>query len=174
MRVVLIFDQGLAGAGGKGNPNVGLTLAKGGVGSALMLEPHLQKVGAQVLATLYCGNKYFVEHETEVVQKLTAMVKKINPDVVVCGPCFNFADYAKMSALVTESVQTNSEIPVVTMMAAENADLITEFKDKIAIIKMPKKGGVGLSDSFDNLTTWLDYKLNHPDKLAQLEQDICY
>ena len=37
MRIVLIFDQGLAGAGGKSNPNIGLTLAKGGIGSALML-----------------------------------------------------------------------------------------------------------------------------------------
>lgn len=174
MRVVLIFDQGLAGAGGKGNPNVGLTLAKGGVGSALMLEPHFQKIGAEVLATLYCGNQFFNEHEEEVVLKLTAMVKKINPDVVVCGPCFNFADYAKMSAMVTASIQKNTTIPVVTMMSVENTDLIDEYKQQIAIIKMPKKGGVGLSDSFDNLADWLDCKLNKPDKLIELEQTICY
>lgn len=174
MRVVLIFDQGLAGAGGKVNPNVGLTLAKGGVGSALMLEPHFEKIGAEVLATLYCGNQFFNEHQDEVVKKLTAMVQKIKPDVVVCGPCFNFADYAKMAAMVTDSIRVNSDIPVVTMMSAENAELINEYKDKISIIKMPKKGGVGLSDSFDNLAHWLDYKLNQPSKLLELEQHVCY
>lgn len=174
MRIVLIFDQGLAGAGGKGNPNVGLNLIKGGVGSALMLEPHFKKIGAQVLATLYCGNEFYKEHKEEVVQKLTAMVKKINPDAVVCGPCFNFADYAEMAARVTDSVQANSDIPVVTMMSAENSELISEYKDKISIIKMPKKGGVGLSDSFDNLVHWLDCKINQPDKLTELTQSICY
>ena len=34
MKVILIFDQGLAGAGGKTNPNVGLTATKGGIGFA--------------------------------------------------------------------------------------------------------------------------------------------
>ena len=57
MNIVLIFDQGLAGAGGKSNPNVGLTAVKGGIGSALMMESHLDKIGAKVAATLYCGKK---------------------------------------------------------------------------------------------------------------------
>ncbi len=26
------------------------------------------------------------------------MVKKLNPDFAVCGPCFNFPDYAEMAA----------------------------------------------------------------------------
>lgn len=174
MRIVLIFDQGLAGAGGKSNPNIGLTLAKGGIGSALMLEPHFRKIGADVLATLYCGNQYYDENEQEVVQKLTAMVMKIKPDAVVCGPCFNFLDFAKMAAEVTLSIKTRTDIPVVTMMAAENTATIDAYKDKISIIRMPKKGGVGLSESLDNLAEWLRIKLNDPARLADLEKQICY
>ena len=76
MKVILIFDQGLAGAGGKVNPNVGLTAVKGGIGSALMMESHFAKINANVVATLYCGNEFFLNNQDEVVTKFTAMVKK--------------------------------------------------------------------------------------------------
>lgn len=174
MKVVVIFDQGLAGAGGKSNTNVGLELAKGGIGSAFMLEPHFERVGARTLATLYCGNKYFLNHQEEVVKKMTAMVKKINPDVVLCGPCFNFNDYALMSAMITESILNHTDIPAVTMMSADNANVIENYKGKISIIKMPKKGGVGLSESLDSLADWIDAKVNKPFELQELESRICY
>lgn len=174
MKIVLIFDQGLAGAGGKSNPNLGLQLAKGGIGTALILDPHFKKIGGNVLATLYCGNQYFLENKEEVITKFTAMVKKINPDIVVCGPCFNFADYAKMSAMVTHYINTKTEIPAVAMMSQENSEIIEEYKDKIKIIKMPKKGGTGLSDSFDDLVEWLAAKYNNDLKLSEIEQRICY
>ena len=55
MKVLLIFDSGLAGAGGKSNPNVELTAKKGIIGTGEMMEPELKKRGAEVIATLYCG-----------------------------------------------------------------------------------------------------------------------
>lgn len=174
MKVVLIFDQGLAGAGGKSNPNVGLEIAKGGIGSALMLKPHFEKIDANIFATLYCGNQYFLDNEQEVINKMTAMVKKINPDMVVCGPCFNFIDYAKMCAKLTENISSKTDIPVVTMMSDDNAETISEFKDKISIIKMPKKGGVGLSDSLEDLTNWMKLKNENSEDLSELEKKICY
>lgn len=156
----MIFDQGLAGAGGKSNPNQELAIAKGGIGSALMLKPHFDKVSANIVATLYCGNEYFLKNEREVVIKMTKMVEKIKPDMVVCGPCFNFEDYALMSAEIAKSIEENTDINVVAMMSKENETTINNFKDKIDILKMPKKGGTGLSDSFDNLASYIDLKVN--------------
>ena len=156
----MIFDQGLAGAGGKSNPNQELAIAKGGIGSALMLKPHFDKVSANIVATLYCGNEYFLKNEREVVIKMTKMVEKIKPDMVVCGPCFNFEDYALMSAEIEKSIEENTDINVVAMMSKENETTIDNFKDKIDILKMPKKGGTGLSDSFDNLASYIDLKVN--------------
>lgn len=156
----MIFDQGLAGAGGKSNPNQELAIAKGGIGSALMLKPHFDKVSANIVATLYCGNEYFLKNEREVVIKMTKMVEKIKPDMVVCGPCFNFEDYALMSAEIAKSIEENTDINVVAMMSKENETTINNFKDKIDILKMPKKGGTGLSDSFDNLANYIDLKVN--------------
>lgn len=160
MKIVMIFDQGLAGAGGKSNPNQELAIAKGGIGSALMLKPHFDKVNANIVATLYCGNEFFLNHEKEVVIKMTKMVEKINPDMVVCGPCFNFEDYALMSAEIAKSIEENTDINVVAMMSIENEETIKNYKDKIDILKMPKKGGTGLSDSFDNLANYIDSKVN--------------
>lgn len=156
----MIFDQGLAGAGGKSNPNQELAIAKGGIGSALMLKPHFDKVSANIVATLYCGNEYFLKNQREVVIKMTKMVEKIKPDMVVCGPCFNFEDYALMSAEIAKSIEENTDINVVAMMSKENETTINNFKDKIDILKMPKKGGTGLSDSFDNLANYIDLKVN--------------
>lgn len=156
----MIFDQGLAGAGGKSNPNQELAIAKGGIGSALMLKPHFDKVSANIVATLYCGNEYFLKNEREVVIKMTKMIEKIKPDMVVCGPCFNFEDYALMSAEIAKSIEENTDINVVAMMSKENETTINNFKDKIDILKMPKKGGTGLSDSFDNLASYIDLKVN--------------
>lgn len=156
----MIFDQGLAGAGGKSNPNQELAIAKGGIGSALMLKPHFDKVNANIVATLYCGNEFFLNHEKEVIIKMTKMVEKINPDMVVCGPCFNFEDYALMSAEIAKNIEENTDINVVAMMSIENEETIKNYKDKIDILKMPKKGGTGLSDSFDNLANYIDSKIN--------------
>lgn len=157
----MIFDQGLAGAGGKSNPNQELAIAKGGIGSALMLKPHFDKVSANIVATLYCGNEYFLKNEKEVIIKMTKMVEKIKPDMVVCGPCFNFEDYALMSAEIAKSIEENTDINVIAMMSKENETTINNFKDKIDILKMPKKGETGLSDSFDNLATYIDCKVNN-------------
>lgn len=163
MKIVLIFDQGLAGAGGKSNPNQGLEIAKGGIGSALMLQPHFAKIKAQVIATLYCGNQYFLDHREEVVLKMTKMVEKIKPDMVVCGPCFNFEDYALMAAMITKNIKENTDVKAVTMMSKENESTIQSYKNDIDIIKMPKKGGTGLSDSFDNLAIYIESKVNNKD-----------
>ena len=174
MNILLVFDGGLAGAGGKSNPNVGLTVKKGGIGSALMLEPHFKKIGGNILATMYCGNEFFLDHQEEVVLKMTAMAKKLNPDFVVCGPCFNFIDYAKMSAMVSKNILEKTDIQACTMMSVENEATIAQYSKEIPIIKMPKKGGTGLNESIDNLCEYIDTVLNHPEKVEELKNKICY
>lgn len=174
MRVALIFDQGLAGAGGKSNPMAPLKAEKGGIGSYLMLKPHLDKVDTEVLATLYCGNEYYLAHKKEVILKMAAMVKKLNPDIVICGPCFNYLDYGQMSANVAKVIKEKTDIGAVAMMSIENSDTIEKFKNDIPIIKMPKKGGTGLNESLDHLTKWMDYYYNNNPGLKELEAKFCY
>lgn len=174
MNIVLIFDQGLAGAGGKSNPNVGLTAVKGGIGSALMMESHFAKTGAHVSATLYCGNEYFLNNQEEVVMKMTAMVKKVKPDFVVCGPCFNFPDYALMAAMISASILENTDIRSCAMMSVENGETIENYKDKTPIVKMPKKGGTGLNDSFADLCELIKATVQQSKELESIRKRVCY
>ena len=163
MKVILIFDQGLAGAGGKVNPNVGLTAVKGGIGSALMMESHFAKINANVVATLYCGNEFFLNNQDEVVT-----------NYVVCGPCFNFPDYAKMAAMVSANILEKTDVKSCAMMSKENADTIAQYKDKTPIVIMPKKGGTGLNDSFDALCELMQKTVDNAADLEEVKKKVCY
>lgn len=174
MKLVLIFDQGLAGAGGKSNPNVPLTASKGGIGSALMMESHFKEIGAEVAATLYCGNEYFLNNQDEVVTKMTAMCKKLQPDFVVCGPCFNFPDYAKMAAMISSSILEKTNLKSCAMMSKENASVIAEYKDKTPIVIMPKKGGTGLNDSYSALCRLIKATVENSADLDSVKKEVCY
>ncbi len=156
MKIVLIFDQGLSGSGGKSNPNQELAIARGGIGTGLMLQPFFEKIGAEILATLYCGSEYFLNNKSEVVSKMTKMVKKLGPDMVLCGPCFNFEVYGLMAAMIAKNISDRTDIPAFAMMSKENEATIEKYKDSIDILKMPKKGEIGLTESFENLSVYMN------------------
>lgn len=152
MKILLFYDQTQAGAGGKERPNVPLAVEKGGIGSYTMYEKYIKEIGGTVLATMYCGNGYFFDNEEDVKRKITGLAKKLGADIILCGPCFNYHDYAKMSAITAEYVEANSDIKAVAMLSKENDDVIAEYKDKVRIIEMPKKGGIGLTESLSNMS----------------------
>ena len=89
MKVIMIYDQIQSGEGIKDDHMIPLGAKKEAVGPAVMMEPYLKKVGGKVVACLYCGDGYYAENTEEVTRKLCAMVEKVKPDVVMCGPAFN-------------------------------------------------------------------------------------
>lgn len=174
MKVVLIFDSGLSGEGGKSNPNCPLGAAHGGIGTAQIMEPAFKKIKAEVQATLYCGVGYYTEHKEEVIAKMTAMVKRLHPDFVVCGPGFNFPEYSEMCAACCASILADTDVHACAMMSKENADVIDKYAKQVPILKMPKKGGTGLGDSFDALAEYTEASVSHPEKIAELSEKYCY
>lgn len=151
MKVLMIFDQIQAGMGGKENPNLPLGGKNGSLGAATTLEPHLKKVNGEILACLYCGDGYFASNQDEVALKMTAMVKKLAPDVVICGPAYNYQGYANMCARVAYEISSKLNMPCVAAMSEENTDTLSQYKNLIHIVKMPKKGGIGLNDSLEHI-----------------------
>lgn len=160
MRVLLFFDQTQAGAGGKERPNVELAVDKGGIGSFHMFEKNLQEIGATVIATMYCGNGYFFDNQEEVKRKVAGLTTKLKADIVLCGPCFNYHDYAEMSAILAQHIEANTDAKAVAMFSKEIEDVIATYKDSVTLIKMPKKGGTGLRESFSNMSKILVDKVN--------------
>lgn len=173
MKVLMIFDQTQAGLGGKENPNLPLGGKNMGIGSAAMIEPSLKEVGGKVTACLYCGDGYFKENKEEVRLKMTAMVKKINPDVVICGPAFNYAGYANMCAVLAKDINEKTGIPAIAAMSKENEKTIEEYKEFVNIVKMPKKGGTGLTESLKNISV-LAKKLFDEEDISDYVKNICY
>ncbi|MCG4457596.1 glycine/betaine/sarcosine/D-proline family reductase selenoprotein B [Erysipelothrix rhusiopathiae] len=152
MRVLLFFDQTQAGAGGKERPNVELAVEKGGIGSYHMFEKYIKQEGGLVLATMYCGNGYFFDHEEEVKRKVAGLATKLKADIVVCGPCFDYPDYSRMSAILAQYIEENTDTKAVAMFSKENEEVIEQYKDSVRIIKMPRKGGTGLNVSLENMS----------------------
>lgn len=152
MRVLLFFDQTQAGAGGKERPNVELAVEKGGIGSYHMFEKFIKQEDGVVLATMYCGNGYFFDHEDEVKRKVAGLATKLKADIVLCGPCFDYPDYSRMSAILAQYIEENTETKAVAMFSKENTEVIEQYKDTVKIIKMPRKGGTGLNDSLENMS----------------------
>lgn len=173
MKIIMIYDQIQAGAGTKDDKMIPLAAKKEAVGPAVMMEPYLKEIGAHVVACLYCGNGFYKENRDEVVRKLTAMVNKLQPDAVICGPAFNYADFALMAADVADSIQNNTSIPVIAAMSEENADTIANYKDKIAIVKTPKKGGIGLNDALRNMCQLTKAMADKADT-SKLKQEVCF
>lgn len=173
MKVLMIFDQTQAGLGGKENPNLPLGGKTMPIGSASMLEPALKEVNGKVIACLYCGDGFFKENEQEVTLKMTAMVKKINPDVVICGPAFNYAGYARMCAVLAHEINEKTNIPAIAAMSKENEETISEYKDLVNIVVMPKKGGTGLSEALKHICTLARKKVDDED-IGNYISEVCY
>ena len=173
MKVLMIFDQIQAGLGGKEKANLPLGGKMMPIGSASMLEPALKETDGKVVATLYCGDGYFDENKQEVTKKVIAMIQKINPDVVICGPAYNYKVYAKMCAVLTKALNRYTTIPAIASMSQENAETIAEYKDIINIVKMPKKGGTGLTDSLRNICQLAKKKVSGED-VSEYVKQICY
>ena len=151
MKVIMIYDQIQSGAGIKDDHMVPLGATKDPVGPAIMMEPYLKAVGGRVVACLYCGDGFYEANPKEVSRKLCAMVNKLKPDVVICGPAFNYLGYGKMAANIAYDINQTTDVPAFAAMSKENEETINEFKDKVHIVETPKKGGTGLNEALDGL-----------------------
>lgn len=173
MKIIMIFDQIQSGLGTKDDTMVPLTGKKDPIGPAIMMEPFLKEVDGHVIACLCCGNGTYLADPDEVSRKFCAMVKKLNPDIVICGPAFNFLDYAAMSARVAYDINQTVGIKAFAAMSEENKETIAEYKDKVAIAKTPKKGGLGLNDALKNMCK-LAKAMTDGSDTSELKKQICY
>ena len=173
MKVLMIFDQIQAGFGGKEKGDLELGGKHMAIGSANMFENYLSEFDAEIIATLYCGEDYYLNNQVMVTTKLVAMTKKIHPDVVICGPAFNYEKYGLLCASVGYEIENKTGIPVVAAMSLECEEAISKYKDKLTIVKMPKKGGIGLTDSLKKILE-LSYLKYNKQSIAGFVTENCY
>lgn len=170
MKVLLLFDQTQAGLGGKESADLPLGGKMQAIGSANMFEDYLKSKDGHIVATLWCGDKTFLDDEESVTKKLCAMIKKIQPDVVIGGPCFNYPNYALMCASVAKMTNEVLEIPAFAIMSDDCTKAIETYKDSVKLLKMPKKGGIGLTDALHNMCDYAKMLVDKEDTKAFEEE----
>lgn len=174
MKIVMILDQIQSGLGTKDDTMVPLTGKKEAVGPAVMMQPFLKEIDGRVAACLCCGNGTYLADPQEVSRKLCAMVKKLNPDVVICGPAFNYEDYGEMCAKVALDINASTQSRAFAAMSQENGEVIARYKDQVMIVKTPKKGGLGLNDSLKNICRMAKALAEDNGELEKLKAEICF
>lgn len=173
MKVIMIFDQIQSGLGTKDDTMLPLAGKREPIGPAVMMAPYLKSIDANVIACLYCGNGTYKADPEEVSRKLCAMVNKLQADVVICGPAFNFTDYAEMCAKVATDINQTTKVKAFAAMSVENEDTIAKYKDQVFIVETPKKGGVGLTNSLQNICS-MAKALYDGEEMKTLKDKICF
>ncbi|MBP2057099.1 glycine reductase [Lactobacillus colini] len=173
MKVIIILDQIQAGLGGKEKSDTPLGGKKIAMGSSENIEKLLEKHDSKIIGTFYCGTDYYQDNKAVVQRKFVKMAEKMGADVVITGPSFDYHDFSQMALELAEKYE-EANVPVISAIAKEkNQDLIDQYREKLLIVKMPKKGGSGLSEALDNLVTGCLLLANKRDT-SQFKQDYCY
>lgn len=174
MKAIIILDQIQAGLGGKERADTPLGGKKLAMGSAETTAKTLDKAGGEVIGTFYCGTDFYHDNADLVQVKFTRMAAKMDADIVILGPTYDYPEFSKMACEIAAAFKKTSKIPVIQATALEkNQELIAEYKDQLTIVKMPKKGDVGLSDSIDHLVEGCEVITKNGD-LGQFKAKYCY
>ena len=147
MKIIMIYDQIQSGLGTKDDTMVPLTGKKEPIGPAVMMEPFLKQVDGHVIACLCCGNGTYLADPEEVSRKLCAMV--------ACD------------------INANTDAKAFAAMSVENAETIAAYKDKVAIVETPKKGGMGLNDALKNMCAMAKALADRED-ITGLKNAFCF
>lgn len=160
-KIALILNHVQAGMGSDENAMLPPSGKKSALGPGEILKPMFKSHDVDLVATLFCGDQYYLSHAEEVEKKFIGFAQKFEIDAVLCGPAMQYPNFGEMSARLAKAFEVNG-IPSVASMSIENP--ATEiFKNEITIVKMPKKGGIGLQDSFKNMALVTSKKAHKED-----------
>ena len=169
IKIIMLFDQIQSGLGTKDDKMVPLGGSKELLGPAVMLAPMLKEIDGKILACLYCGNGTYMQDPEEVSRKICVKINQLNPDIVICGPSFNYEDYSLMCAKIANDINNKTNSKAFAAMSKENEKVIEEYKNKVLITETPKKGGVGLNDSLKNIVSIVE-KLYKSESLDSIKE----
>jgi len=119
LRVVHYVNQFFAGIGGEDRAGEPPRVREGRVGPGQVLQRSLGDA-AEVVATVYCGDDFFNEHEDAAVATIVDLIRGYAPDLVVAGPAFNAGRYGLACGRVCSAVSDQLGIAVVTGMSPDN------------------------------------------------------
>jgi betaine reductase len=118
LKVVHYVNQFFAGVGGEESARTAPYEESGPVGPGRLLQRLLGDT-AEVIATVVCGDNYFVEHVDEASESVLGMIQRHEPDLVIVGPAFMSGRYGIACATISAACEA-SGLAAVTGMHPEN------------------------------------------------------
>lgn len=167
IRVVHYINQFFAGIGGEEKADYKPEVREGVVGPGMALNAGF-KGEAEIVATVICGDSYFNENLEEAKKEVIEMVKKYNPDLFIAGPAFNAGRYGVACGTITDAVQSELGIPVLTGMYEENpgADM---FKKSVYIVST-KNSAAGMRNAVSKMVPFA-LKLAKNEEIGSPEEE---
>ena len=131
MKVLHYLNQFFGGIGGEEHANEPARLLDGAVGPGRALDAALGD-GGSVIATIVCGDNYFVENEDAARAFVKTAIEEHKPDVIVTGPAFDSGRYGLACGLVGQIARENG-VPSLSAMEPDNPGVAVYRRDMICL-----------------------------------------
>lgn len=172
-KIILILNHVTAGMGSDENAQLPPSGKNAVLGPGQTLNHFFQTNDAEIVATLYCGDQYYLANKEEVNKKFVGFAKKIGADAILCGPAMHYPNFGEMAGELVK-VFNKQGIPAAAAMSDENP-AVSIYRHAIPIIKMPKKGGIGLNDSYKNMAQFVSTLAhNNSEETNALTDDMLF
>jgi glycine reductase len=119
IRVVHYLNQFFAQIGGEEKGDVGPGIKEGPIGPGRALQQALGDAG-EIVATIFCGDNYFAEHQEEVIDELLRRVAEFKADLLIAGPAFESGRYGVACGAIGQAAQQRLRIVAVAGMDEDN------------------------------------------------------
>ena len=119
MRVVHYVNQFFGQVGGETAASFPLEVREGPIALGNSFNP-LFKGKAEIVATVICGDNYFMENTQEASKDIADILEKYKADLLIAGPAFNAGRYGMACGEVCKIAQQSLSITAVTGMYKEN------------------------------------------------------
>jgi glycine reductase complex component B subunit gamma len=119
IRVVHYLNQFFAQIGAEDKADVGPQIKDGLIGPGRALQQALGEHG-EIVATIFCGDNYFAEHQEQAIDQLIQRMTEYKPDLLIAGPAFESGRYGIACGAICQAAQQRLVIVAVAGMDEDN------------------------------------------------------
>jgi betaine reductase len=133
MRVVHYLNQFYGRIGGEEAADTPVRVVAGPVGPGVPLQQLLEAAGAELVATVICGDNFATEQSDFFNKAIEQALHDACPDVVIAGPAFNAGRYGLACGEVCRLATGSLGVPAVTALYPENPAVALYRRDVVIV-----------------------------------------
>lgn len=153
MRIVHYINQFFGQLGGEAAAYFPLEVKEGAMGPGKILESMFSGK-TKIVATIVCGDNYFVENSEAVSDQIVEILKRYKADLVVAGPAFNAGRYGIASGSVCKIAQQKLGLIAVSAMFEENPGV--ELYKLYGYIFPTTKQARGMKEALEKISVFIN------------------